>query len=175
MLILFKDCEHVPHLQGFCGDNYMVEKVPHTKLYERGVSMLESIFTNYYTWSFPEWKERVKISVGLLEFTSETYQHGTEGPFYMCGINELNIGYTKSHDVRIMDLTHMISGQELGSHLRRIKCAADSDCVIGRHCSSVCDRRAGQCRAKISRSNIHHVCRVIEGYITPELNPNIQV
>lgn len=110
---------------------------------------------------------RAKVMVGLLEFTLEAYQHGSDGTFHMCDITLMKVGHTFKYDVMISELAEILSDRELTALLSGMACKKDKDCTYTSQCSTVCDTQKGQCTTDIYRPNLFHVCKIMEEYVLP--------
>jgi len=170
MRFIFADTEHLPALQGFCGDMYAFDYVTHRQLYNKQHSPLLSYFlANTHRWLWPRWPDRAKVAVGLLEFTMEAYQHGSEGTFHMCNINESQVGYNDKFDVKILQTADIIPTKELLSMLEGRSCHSDDDCRYSEQCGTECLMTSavtsGRCGAALLRPSLYYVCKIIEEYV----------
>ena len=167
--------EHTPNLAGFCGDVYAIEDVKTTYLYYKPEGgFIDSLFPKRYSWHFPRWEKRGKIVMGMLEFTSEVYQHGSQGTFYMCGTHEANIGYNEKFDTKFIDVSTLLPKQELHAYVREQSCQSEQDCVYTSHCTTTCDRASRKCSGELVHPNLHLVCQIMEPYIKLGAPPGIR-
>ena len=165
-LLLFPNSEYIQQLQGHCGDLYAVEDVEYQYLYRKPESaIVKFLFPHSYTWWFPPWVMRAKIVVGLLEFTLDAYQHGSLGTFYMCNMDETNIGYTRRGDVKIMNMDWILSKKDLLDVMGKKSCRNSSDCAYTSHCTTMCNPETQQCTAELVKPNLSMVCGLIKPYI----------
>ena len=172
---VFSDSDYVPQLHGFCGDTYALDYYPKSQLYKKKEdSYLAMVFPQHYTWSFPLWGHRAKIMIGLLEFTLEVYQHGSEGSFYLCNSHEGNIGYNTQHDVRIADISKIIAKQEIQAYLSEIECSKHSDCIYTPQCQAMCDMKRNRCMGEVTHPNLRHVCKLINEYLLKNVPPQVK-
>ena len=166
LLMVFKDDEHIPRLQGFCGDLYAMDYVPQEYLYWKDDgSLLGHLFPGSYGWGLPAWQKRARIAVGLLEFTLDSLQHESGGEYYFCKTSERNIGYTSTYDVRVLDISHILPKEELISYLSTGQCYSDGDCEYTQHCSTRCDLKTNTCGHQLLRPNLQLVCQILQPYI----------
>ncbi|XP_064650186.1 divergent protein kinase domain 1A-like isoform X2 [Lineus longissimus] len=173
LLIILSDSAHVPKVNGFCGDMYAIEKIPNTYLYLRSKSGLMSVLRSDL-WGLPDWKKRAKIAVGLLEFALEVYQHGPDGSFYMCDTQPENIGYTKQFDVRIQDLSLLLSNATLHKLLRGHFCSKDEECIYTEQCKTTCNLGIHRCTGDLIRPSLSVVCEILNDYILSDTPSGIQ-
>ena len=143
----------------------------HTELYRPD----DGSFTRYWFWShqLPAWSARAKVVLGLLEFTMEVYQHGTDGSFYMCNIDSTNIGFTKTYDVKLLDTSKLLSHQDLMAFVSGKTCTTSADCTYTPHCTTKCDARAHTCTTELEQPNLHLVCRIVRPYILKNAPPDL--
>ena len=175
ILLIFQDTDYVPALKGFCGDMYAYEMVEYSYLFNIQKSGIKKLlFPNSYMWGLPEWNQRAKIAVGLLEFTMETFQHGTHGPFYMCGVSELNIGYTGKYDMKVADVSELIPRATLGAYFNDRTCSSSDDCVYSKQCVTHCHVKTKKCSDDVLHPNIQLVCSILKNYLLKDLPKKIK-
>ncbi|KAK2188463.1 hypothetical protein NP493_131g01028 [Ridgeia piscesae] len=160
--VIFRAESHIPSVVDFCGAIYRTEYVNYTKLYEPDNIAMHR---RWFGPRFPKWAARAKVVLGLLEFTMEAYQHGSDGSFYMCSTNSTNVGFTDAHDVKLLDTSKLLSHQDLRAFVGGKTCATSADCSYTPHCTTRCDTRAHTCTAELERPNLHLVCRIARPYI----------
>ena len=160
--VIFRAESHIPSVVDFCGAIYRTEYVNYTKLYEPDNIAMHR---RWFGPRFPKWAARAKVVLGLLEFTMEAYQHGSDGSFYMCSTNSTNVGFTDAHDVKLLDTSKLLSHQDLRAFVGGKTCATSADCSYTPHCTTKCDTRAHTCTAELERPNLHLVCRIARPYI----------
>lgn len=156
----------MPSLQGFCGDAFAYDYTRYRQLYAKDrTGLLYWLFPNHHRWFFPSWSDRAKIIVGLLEFTMEAYQHGSEGTFHLCSIDETQVGYSNTYDVNILKTANIIPNKELIGMLEGRSCSSRDDCSYTEMCGTDCIAATGKCNSTILRPSLHYVCRIVEEYV----------
>lgn len=167
MTFVFRDSYQVPQLHGYCGDTYITEFVPNKPLYEplKKRSAFQRVFMRSSTWLWPSWEHRVKLSLGLLEFAMDAYQHGDDGTFYLCNISENLIGYTKHFEVKLLDLSFVLPKEEFGKRMSQLKCSADSDCVFSEQCVAKCDTNRSVCSGELVKPSFYYMCQIVKPFI----------
>ncbi|XP_074654046.1 divergent protein kinase domain 1A-like isoform X2 [Tubulanus polymorphus] len=166
LLLVFQGSHYVSELRGFCGDFYAVEYVLQNSLPVLPPTGINRYWSSLYDIA---WHKKVKICIGLLEFTLEAYQHGADGSFYMCDLGEHTIGYTKNYEARVTNLALTFPRKTLHRYVKRHFCNADADCVYTRQCQTTCDRATRRCSADLVRPNLVYVCQIIERYMFPDV------
>lgn len=161
--IIFHTESHIPSVVDFCGAIFRTEYVKYTKLYEPDDAAMHRRW--FHLHRFPKWSARAKVVLGLLEFTMEAYQHGADGSFYMCSINNTNVGFTDAYDVKLLDTSKLLSHQDLKAFVGGKNCATNADCAYTLHCTTKCDMRSHTCTTELERPNLHLVCRIVQPYI----------
>ena len=167
---VLQEREHAPRLLGFCGDLYVMEKVPHAPLY--GVSLpwlLEpwvpaGLRRRMDQWFTPSWPRRAKISMGLLELVEDLF-HGTFGSFFMCDVSAASFGYNDRHELRVTDARHIVPELAFKEGMRERRCDSNRDCRYGVDCRTSCDLAKGRCDAAVTRPNLAKACDVLKDYI----------
>jgi hypothetical protein len=163
-MLVFSGSEYIERLAGYCGDLYALETLYAGSLYTRSESAVwRTLFPGWHTWWFPEWAVRAQITVGLLEFTLDAYQHGSMGAFYMCSVDERSVGYTRKGDVRIRNVGEIVSQQELSDAMAGTPCNDSSTCSYNANCKTVCDN--GHCTTTLLQPDLTHMCSLIGEYI----------
>ncbi|XP_034036619.1 divergent protein kinase domain 1A-like isoform X2 [Thalassophryne amazonica] len=171
MLTLFlQDREHMPKLLGFCGDLYMIEKVPYSPLYGISLPWLielwipASVRHSMDQWFTPSWPHKAKISIGLLELVEDIF-HGTFGSFLMCDVSAFSFGYTDRHDVKVKDARHIVPEISFQETMRQQHCNVDEDCLYGTDCLTSCDLTKHRCTSEVVRPNLAKACDALKDYI----------
>ena len=149
---------YIPTVRDFCGAIYRRQRVDHTGLYRPGDNPIKA----YWSWShrLPPWESRAIIVMGLLEFTFDVY-----GAFYMCTINSENIGFTDAYDVKLLDMTQLLTLSDLEGLISGKPCASSAHCVYTPHCTTTCDIETHTCSSQLERPNLYLVCRIVGPYI----------
>uniref|UniRef100_A0A672N9I4 Divergent protein kinase domain 1A n=1 Tax=Sinocyclocheilus grahami TaxID=75366 RepID=A0A672N9I4_SINGR len=168
--IVLQDREHTPRLLGFCGDLYVMEKVPYVPLY--GVSlpwMVElwipaSLRRSIDQWAAPSWPRKAKIGIGLFELVEDVF-HGTFGSFLMCDISAAGFGYTERHDIKVVDARRIVPEAAFQEVMRERRCEEDSDCMYGRDCLTSCDLTKHRCTTEVTQPNLAKVCSTLKDYL----------
>lgn len=168
--VVLQDREHTPRLLGFCGDLYVMEKVPYVPLY--GVNlpwMVElwipaSLRRSIDQWAAPSWPRKAKIAIGLLELVEDVF-HGTFGSFLMCDVSATGFGYTERHDIKVVDAKRIIPEAAFQEAMRERRCEEDSDCVYGRDCLTSCDLTKHRCTTEVMQPNLAKVCSTLKDYL----------
>ncbi|KAL0191079.1 hypothetical protein M9458_013777, partial [Cirrhinus mrigala] len=151
---VLQEREHTPRLLGFCGDLYVMEKVPYVPLY--GVS-LPWIVELIDQWAAPSWPRKAKIGIGLFELVEDVF-HGTFGSFLMCDVSAAGFGYTERHDIKVVDARRI-------EVMRERRCEEDSDCMYGRDCLTSCDLTKHRCTTEVTQPNLAKVCGTLKDYL----------
>lgn len=173
--MVFSDREYLPQFKGFCGDLYAMEYHPRTYIYKKEPdSYVAMLFPEHYKWQYPAWDHRAKVMIGLLEFTMDAYQHGSDGTYFMCSLHEENIGYNLQYDLKISDMSQILSQQELSSYLSELTCKTDDGCRYSHNCESRCDLATNKCSADISKPTLHHVCKIMQEYLIKSVPSRVQ-
>uniref|UniRef100_A0A8C1Z2X4 Divergent protein kinase domain 1Ab n=1 Tax=Cyprinus carpio TaxID=7962 RepID=A0A8C1Z2X4_CYPCA len=168
--IVLQEREHTPRLLGFCGDLYVMEKVPYVPLY--GVSlpwMVElwipaSMRRSIDQWAAPSWPRKAKIAIGLFELVEDLF-HGTFGSFLMCDISAAGFGYTERHDIKVVDARRILPEAAFQEVMRERRCEEDSDCMYGRDCLTSCDLTKHRCTTEVTQPNLAKVCSTLKDYL----------
>uniref|UniRef100_A0A671TD75 Protein FAM69A-like n=1 Tax=Sinocyclocheilus anshuiensis TaxID=1608454 RepID=A0A671TD75_9TELE len=168
--IVLQDREHTPRLLGFCGDLYVMEKVPYVPLY--GVSlpwMVElwipaSLRRSINQWAAPSWPRKAKIAIGLFELVEDLF-HGTFGSFLMCDVSTAGFGYTERHDIKVVDARRIVPEVAFQEVMRERRCEEDSDCMYGRDCLTSCDLTKHRCTTEATQPNLAKVCSTLKDYL----------
>ncbi len=168
--IVLQEREHTPRLLGFCGDLYVMEKVPYVPLY--GVSlpwMVElwipaSLRRSIDQWAAPSWPRKAKIAIGLFELVEDLF-HGTFGNFLMCDVSAAGFGYTERHDIKVVDARRIVPEAAFQEVMRERRCEEDSDCVYGRDCLTSCDLTKHRCTTEVTQPNLAKVCSTLKDYL----------
>ncbi|XP_026069524.1 protein FAM69A-like isoform X2 [Carassius auratus] len=168
--IVLQDREHTPRLLGFCGDLYVMEKVPYVPLY--GVSlpwMVElwipsGLRRSIDQWAAPSWPRKAKIGIGLFELVEDVF-HGTFGSFLMCDVSAAGFGYTERHDIKVIDARRIVPEAAFQEVMRERRCEEDSDCMYGRDCLTSCDLTKHRCTTEVTQPNLAKVCSTLKDYL----------
>ncbi|KTG39856.1 hypothetical protein cypCar_00036237 [Cyprinus carpio] len=168
--IVLQDREHTPRLLGFCGDLYVMEKVPYVPLY--GVSlpwMVElwipaSLRRSIDQWAAPSWPRKAKIGIGLFELVEDVF-HGTFGSFLMCDVSAAGFGYTERHDIKVVDARRIVPEAAFQEVMRERRCEEDSDCMYGQDCLTSCDLTKHRCTTEVTQPNLAKVCSTLKDYL----------
>uniref|UniRef100_A0A665WH30 FAM69 N-terminal domain-containing protein n=1 Tax=Echeneis naucrates TaxID=173247 RepID=A0A665WH30_ECHNA len=170
LALVLQDREHTPKLLGFCGDLYVMEKVPHSPLF--GISLpwiievwiptglrrrMDQLFT-------PSWPHKAKISIGLLELVEDVF-HGTFGSFLMCDVRATSFGYNDRHDLKVMDAQYIVPEAIFQEDIRQQRCDVDEDCLYGADCLTSCDLTKHRCTPEVTRPNLAKACEALKDYI----------
>nr|XP_021327443.1 protein FAM69A-like isoform X1 [Danio rerio] len=168
--VVLQEREHTPRLLGFCGDLYVMEKVPYVPLY--GVSlpwMVElwipaSLRRSIDQWATPSWPRKAKIAIGLFELVEDVF-HGTFGSFLMCDVSAAGFGYTERHDIKVVDARQIVPEVGFQEVMRERRCEEDTDCLYGRDCFTSCDLTKHRCTTEVTQPNLAKVCSTLKDYI----------
>ena len=138
-------------------------------LYRQHGGLLRFILPNTYKWGFPKWVDRGKIAVGFLEFALEIYQHQSDGSFYLCNMNETNVGYSYHHDFLTEDFTDVLPRSMLQSYMHDVRCTTHDQCRYTKHCTTVCDKDNRKCTGDLVEPNLSLVCGILSPYLLPDI------
>uniref|UniRef100_A0A672T8S2 Divergent protein kinase domain 1Aa n=1 Tax=Sinocyclocheilus grahami TaxID=75366 RepID=A0A672T8S2_SINGR len=170
LAVVLQDREHTPRLLGFCGDLYVVERVPHTPLYGLSLPWPMELWIptgmrrNMDQWFTPSWPRKAKIFIGLLELIEDIF-HGTFGSFLMCDMRASTFGYTDRHDLRLVDGRRVVAEEAFKQAMILQRCEDDEDCVYGVDCRTSCDRAEHRCMAKVAQPNLARACGALKDYL----------
>ncbi|XP_061592977.1 divergent protein kinase domain 1A-like [Cololabis saira] len=170
LAVVLQDKGHTPRLLGFCGDLYVMEKVPSSPLYGLRLPwLLEALVPaglrrSMDQWFTPSWPHRAKISIGLLELVEDVF-HGSAGSFLMCDVSAASFGHSEQHDFRLTDAQHVVPEAVFRRSIRQRHCNADRDCLYGADCFTSCDLTKHRCTPEVSRPNLAKACRTLQDYI----------
>lgn len=170
LALVLHDREHTPKLLGFCGDLYVMEKVPHSPLYGISLPWIIEMWIpaglrrSMDQWFTPSWPHKAKISIGLLELVEDIF-HGTFGSFLMCDVSATTFGYNDRHDLKVMDARHIVPEAILQEVIRQQRCDVDEDCLYGADCLTSCDLTKHRCTTEVTRPNLAKACDALKDYI----------
>lgn len=170
LTLVLQGREHTPRLLGFCGDLYVVEKVPYAPLYgvrlpwPLDVWLPGRVRRGLDQWATPSWPRRAKISIGLLELVEDVF-HGPFGSFLMCDTGVGRFGYTERHDLKLLDARGVVPEAEFHAVMRERRCQLDQDCVYGADCVTSCDLTKHRCTTEVTRPNLAKVCGTLRDYL----------
>lgn len=170
LALVLQDREHTPKLLGFCGDLYVMEKVPYSPLYGISLPWVLEVWIpaglrhSMDQWFTPSWPFKAKISIGLLELVEDVF-HGTFGSFLMCDVSANSFGYNDRHDLKVMDARYIVPEAVFQEDIRQQRCDEDQDCVYGADCLTSCDLTKHRCTTEVTRPNLAKACETIKNYI----------
>ncbi|XP_041967788.1 divergent protein kinase domain 1A-like [Alosa alosa] len=170
LAVVLQDREHTPKLLGFCGDLYVVEKVPYAPLYGLSLPWLLELWIpaglrrSMDQWVTPSWPRKAKISIGLLELVEDVF-HGTYGSFLMCDVSAAGFGYTERHDLKVVDARRIVPEAAFQEAMRERRCETDADCVYGADCLTTCDLTKRRCTTEVTRPNLAKACGALKDYL----------
>uniref|UniRef100_A0A8C2ZLP9 Divergent protein kinase domain 1A n=1 Tax=Cyclopterus lumpus TaxID=8103 RepID=A0A8C2ZLP9_CYCLU len=170
LALVLQDREHTPKLLGFCGDLYVMEKVPHSPLYGVSLPWIVEVWMpaglrhSMDQWFTPSWPHKAKISIGLLELVEDVF-HGTFGSFLMCDVSAASFGYNDRHDLKVMDARYIVPEAIFQEDIRQQRCEADEDCVYGADCLTSCDLTKHRCTPEVTRPNLAKACEALKDYV----------
>ncbi|KAI3368352.1 hypothetical protein L3Q82_008058 [Scortum barcoo] len=170
LALVLQDREHTPKLLGFCGDLYVMEKVPHSPLYGISLPWIIEVWIpaglrrSMDQWFTPSWPHKAKISIGLLELVEDVF-HGTFGSFLMCDVSANSFGYNDRHDLKVMDARYIVPEAIFQEGIRQQHCDADEDCLYGVDCLTSCDLTKHRCTPEVTRPNLAKACEALKDYI----------
>ncbi|XP_061895017.1 divergent protein kinase domain 1A-like isoform X2 [Entelurus aequoreus] len=177
LALALQDRGHMPKVLGFCGDLYMMEKVPHAPLYGLPwvleVWMPAGVRRSLDQWFTPAWPHRAKISMGLLELVEDLF-HGTFGSFLMCDLSAASFGYTKRHDLKVVDAQYVVPEAAFQEAIRQQRCDADGDCLYGVDCLTSCDLTKHRCTTEVTKPNLAKACHTLKDYVLRGAPPDIR-
>ncbi|XP_051568376.1 divergent protein kinase domain 1A-like [Myxocyprinus asiaticus] len=177
--IVLQDREHTPRLLGYCGDLYVMEKVPYVPLYGASLPWIvelwipASLQRSIDQWVTPSWPRKAKIAIGLFELVEDVF-HGTFGSFLMCDVNAAGFGYTEHYDIKVVDARNIIPEAAFQEVMRERQCEEDSDCVYGTDCLTSCDLTKHRCTTEVTQPNLAKVCSTLKDYLLYGAPSNIQ-
>ncbi|XP_037530627.1 divergent protein kinase domain 1A isoform X1 [Nematolebias whitei] len=169
LVLVLQGREHTPKLLGFCGDLYMMEKVPYS-LYGISLPWIIDVWIpaglrrRMDQWFTPSWPHKAKISIGLLELVEDIF-HGTYGSFLMCDVSTATFGYNDRHDFKVKDARYIIPEVTFQERLQQQRCDVDEDCLYGADCLTSCDLTKHRCTPEVTRPNLAKACDTLKDYI----------
>ncbi|KAM6921798.1 divergent protein kinase domain 1A [Xenentodon cancila] len=178
LALVLQDKGHTPKLLGFCGDLYVMEKVPYSPLYGISLPWIMEVWIpaglrrSMDQWFTPSWSHRAKISIGLLELVEDVF-HGTSGSFLMCDMSTTTFGYSEHHDFKLMDAQNIVPEAIFQSRIRRRRCDVDEDCFYGSDCVTSCDLTKHRCTPEVTRPNLAKACETLKDYILRGAPPDV--
>uniref|UniRef100_A0A7N8YPK7 Divergent protein kinase domain 1Ab n=1 Tax=Mastacembelus armatus TaxID=205130 RepID=A0A7N8YPK7_9TELE len=170
LALVLQDREHMPKLLGFCGDLYVMEKVPHSPLYGIRLPWIIELWIptglrrSMDLWFTPSWPHKAKISIGLLELVEDIF-HGPFGSFLMCDVSANTFGYNDRHDLKVMDAQYIVPEAIFQENIRQQRCDVDEDCLYGMDCLTSCDLTKHRCTPEVARPNLAKACEALKHYI----------
>ncbi|XP_072295329.1 divergent protein kinase domain 1A [Eucyclogobius newberryi] len=170
LALVLQDREHTPKLLGFCGDLYVMEKVPYSPLYGITLPWLFEVWIptglrrRMDQWFTPSWPHKAKISIGLLELVEDVF-HGNFGSFLMCDVSSGAFGYNERHDFKVIDARYIVPENIFQESIRQQRCDNDNDCVYGTDCVTSCDLTKHRCTTDIARPNLAKACEALKDYV----------
>ncbi|XP_077986434.1 divergent protein kinase domain 1A-like isoform X2 [Glandiceps talaboti] len=170
MMMVLKESDHIPKLEGFCGDMFIVEEAMVDRVY--GVELpgaINMMLPNSYKrsidqWFTPTWPQKAHIAVGMLEFVEEIF-HGPNGNLYMCDLTEHSVGFTDKHEVKVINFANLVPETTLAQILRERRCTQNSDCSYAENCNTVCDSHTQQCTGQLVHPNLQKVCVLLHTFL----------
>ncbi|XP_070532571.1 divergent protein kinase domain 1A-like isoform X2 [Ptychodera flava] len=170
MMMVLKDSDHIPKLEGFCGDMFIVEEAMVDRVY--GVELpgvINMAVPNSYKqsidqWFTPTWPQKAHIAVGMLEFIEEIF-HGSNGNLYMCDLTEHSIGFTEKHEVKVINFANLVPETTLEQVLRERHCTQNTDCSYAENCITICDHNTHQCTGQVVHPNLQKVCVLLHMFL----------
>nr|XP_029542897.1 divergent protein kinase domain 1A-like [Oncorhynchus nerka] len=179
LAVVLQDREHAPRLLGFCGDLYVMEKVPYAPLYGISLPWVVELWipaglrSSMDQWFTPSWPRKAKISIGLLELVEDVF-HGTFGSFLMCDVSAADFGYNDHHDLKVMDARHIVPEATFQEAMRERRCNVDEDCLYGTDCRTSCDLTKHRCTPEVTRPNLAKACSSLKEYLLRGAPSDIQ-
>ncbi|XP_051989603.1 divergent protein kinase domain 1A [Xyrauchen texanus] len=170
LAVVLQDREHTPRLLGFCGDLYVVERVPHAPLFGLSLPWPMELWIptgmrqSMDQWFTPSWPRKAKIFIGLLELIEDIF-HGTFGSFLMCDMSASTFGYTDRHDLRLVDGRRVVAEEAFKQAMILQRCEKDEDCVYSVDCRTSCNRAEHHCMAEVAQPNLARACRALKDYL----------
>ncbi|XP_034564145.1 divergent protein kinase domain 1A-like isoform X2 [Notolabrus celidotus] len=170
LALVLQDREHTPKLLGFCGDLYVMEKVPYSPLYGISLPWIMEVWIpaglrrSMDQWFTPSWPHKAKISIGLLELVEDIF-HGTFGSFLMCDVSANTFGYNDRHDLKVMNAQYIVPEATFQEIIRQQRCDVDEDCLYGADCLTSCDLTKHRCTPEVTRPNLAKACEALKDYI----------
>ncbi|XP_014666533.1 PREDICTED: protein FAM69A-like [Priapulus caudatus] len=167
--VVLRGSSVVATIQGFCGGLYAYEDVPIRSLYSMWVIMSRLWPSRYYNKMFPyrlpSWQARAKHVVALLEFADQLTSDDRYGSFYVCNVGRSKFGFTLKDELRITDMSQVISKHALERQVSGMPCETDSECSFGDTCVVTCDSNTHTCRADVALPPLSQICRLVKPYI----------
>ncbi|CAG5861648.1 unnamed protein product [Menidia menidia] len=170
LALVLQDRGHTPKLLGFCGDLYVIEKVPYSPLYGINLPWIiemwipASLRHRMDQWFTPSWPHKAKISIGLLELVEDVF-HGTFGSFLMCEMSTATFGYNDRHDFKVTNAQFIVPEATFQDGIRQQHCDVDEDCLYGTDCLTSCDLTKHRCTPEVTRPNLAKACETLQDYI----------
>ena len=165
LLLLFKDNDAFPRINGTCGSVYAVEHVPNDRLYNvKSNNWLSYFLSDAYHWQFPAWKQRAKMSIGMIELIMDIFEKNDVN-FYMCNIFPNSFGYTVTYDLKLMDVLSVVPKFHLKLEMSNKSCTDDKDCEFSPACQTQCFLEIGKCSSDLTLPNLKIVCDLLMDYL----------
>lgn len=165
LMLLFKDNDAFPRINGTCGSVYAIEHVPNDRLYNvKSNSWLSLFLSDAYHWQFPAWKQRAKMSIGMIELIMDIFEKNDVN-FYMCNIFPKSFGYTVTYDLKLMDVLSVVPRFHLKLEMANRSCSDDRDCEFSSACQTQCYLEVGKCSSDLTLPNLKIVCDLLMDYL----------
>ena len=173
-MMLLRRSHHLPILRGFCGDLFALESIPNMPLFTSFDGSMRSRF--FVAWDrlwFPDWYQRGKIAVGLIELVSDLNDRADDdGVVHLCDAVETAFGYSKTGDLKVVALSILHPLHELQKQFDRKVCFTENDCRFSNYCSFACSKE-NYCSTVIVQPNLYHVCRLVAEYLRPGVDRKV--
>jgi len=163
--ILLSNTGYTPKILGTCGHIFALEKVTNQKLPFNDERELYSLSER------PNWYQRVRLAVGIIEFFSDTWQHqDTDQNLYLCQPLIKSFGYDKDYESKILKINHLISSKLLLSRLPN-HCIANKDCLYDSYCHALCNMSTNTCQMKeFNENSLSELCSLTSSLVIPDAN-----
>ena len=162
---------YIPKIKSFCGGLIEIEQIQNYYLFSiEHDSIFPKIFPKSFKWSWPEWKYRCKITMGILEFFLEASSFNPNDEFgvnslYLCSPIETSFGHTYTYEAKLLNYKHLFSAYELEALLADRKCKYDSDCEYSSTCVGKCDVKRSKCSVYLAKPQLVSLCQFIKVYL----------
>lgn len=161
LMLLFKDNDAFPRINGTCGSVYAIEHVPNDRLYNvKSNSWLSLFHSDAYHWQ----KQRAKMSIGMIELIMDIFEKNDVN-FYMCNIFPKSFGYTVTYDLKLMDVLSVVPRFHLKLEMANRSCSDDRDCEFSSACQTQCYLEVGKCSSDLTLPNLKIVCDLLMDYL----------
>ncbi|CAF3265025.1 unnamed protein product [Rotaria socialis] len=163
--ILLSDKAYAPKIRGTCGHIFALDKVINQNL------PFDEKQELYSSSERPNWYQRVRLAVGIIEFFSDTWHYqDTDQHLYLCQPLIKSFGYDKDYESKILKLNHLISSRSILYRLPN-RCHDNRDCLYDSYCNAWCNTSINSCQMKeFNENSLNELCSLISSLVRSDAN-----